>query len=175
MTRQTHFLKVIIGVLAAIFALTLPAGSARAAVDIGPMTWTPRSDWVNVKNCSALTGDPNAVGDGVTDDTAALQAALTYVQTHLAVSWLPASSPVTVYFPPGTYLISRTLAMGGIQNHGMYGVSLIGCGSKTVIQWASTAPAGPAMFAPDGTDHQRWGQQFPHGLEADQRAFCLCQ
>lgn len=154
MTRQTHFLKVIIGVLAAIFALTLPAGSARAAVDIGPMTWTPRSDWVNVKNCSALTGDPNAVGDGVTDDTAALQGVLTYVQNTLATSGSAARCPVTVYFPPGTYLLKNTLAFGGTQTRQTYGISLIGCGSNTVIRWGGAA--GPAMLAPDGTDNMRY-------------------
>jgi len=53
------------------------------AIDIGPMTWTPRADWNNVKSGAATTGGPNAVGDGVADDTAALQAVLTFVQNHM--------------------------------------------------------------------------------------------
>ena len=52
------------------------------AIDIGPMTWTPRADWVNVKSCKAITGGPDAVGDGVADDTAALQAVCTWLQNR---------------------------------------------------------------------------------------------
>ncbi len=34
--------------------LHLNAGRAPAALDIGPMSWTPRSDWINVKNPAAI-------------------------------------------------------------------------------------------------------------------------
>ena len=50
----------------------------------------------------------NAVGDGVTDDTAAIQAAITYAQTFST------SSPYTgevVYFPAGEYLVSSTITV----------------------------------------------------------------
>lgn len=144
----------LLSVFAALAALVTIAASARAAVDIGPMTWTQRSDWINVKSCHALTGGPNAAGNGVTDDTAAIQAVFNYLQNHSQDG--PAPRYMTVYFPAGTYKISSTLRLASQVQVGMVGVSLIGCGSKTIIQWASTAPIGPAMFAPNGTDYMRY-------------------
>ena len=112
-----------------------------SALDIGPMTWTPRADWVNVKSCKSITGGANAVGDGVADDTAALQGILTWVQAR--------SGRVTVYFPPGTYKISDTLKV-----HDINSTSFLGCGNKTVISWAG--PNGGAMFQPSATHHMRY-------------------
>lgn len=54
--------------------------------------------------------DFGAVGDGVHDDTAAIQAALDYNQTGGAGSNL-AKSPAVVYLPAGDYLISDTLVL----------------------------------------------------------------
>ena len=69
------------------------------------MTWTQRSDWINVKNCAATyPGTTNAVGDGVADDTAAIQSVMTYVQNNMGSN----SCPFTIYLPPGTYKISST-------------------------------------------------------------------
>ena len=116
------------------------------AVDIGPMTWTPKADWINVKNPSAipaLAGYTPAVGDGVTDDTAAIQAILTYVQIHYNYPNL------TIYFPAGTYKITSTLTISNVS-----GVSFIGCGSNTIISWAG--PLGGAMYAPNCTDSMRY-------------------
>ncbi|MGI4787476.1 MAG: carbohydrate-binding protein, partial [Janthinobacterium lividum] len=155
MKCQSHSLKVLIGIFAAILTLSLAAGSVQATVDIGPMTWTQRSDWINVKNCSAITGGPNAVGDGVTDDTAAIQSVLTYLQANNTVNNI-SPNYVTAYFPAGTYKISSTLTLSSTQYSNMDGVSLIGCGSKTIIQWSSTAPVGLAMFAPNGTTVMRY-------------------
>ena len=50
--------------------------------------------------------DFGAVGDGIADDTAGIQAAINYAAT--AVS---GSTGATVFFPTGTYLISSTIAM----------------------------------------------------------------
>jgi hypothetical protein len=55
------------------------------------------TDWFNVK-------DAGAVGDGVTDDTTQVQAALTAA----------ASSGGTVYFPPGRYRIEGALSAGTV-------------------------------------------------------------
>jgi len=162
---QAHFLKVMIGVFATLLTFAIAAGSAQA-VDIGPMTWTPRSDWINVKNCSGtIPGGINAKGDGVTDDTAAIQAVFNYLQYN-QYTGNPSAPPairnattpkyLTAYFPAGTYVISSTLRLASRQGYGMVGVSLIGCGSKTTIKWASTAPTGAAMFAPNGTDYMRY-------------------
>ncbi len=82
------------------------------AIDIGPMTWTPRADWINVKSCQAVTGGANAIGDGAADDTVALQGVLTWVQNH--------GGRATIYFPPGTYKITGTLKV-----HDVSGVSVL--------------------------------------------------
>jgi len=63
--------------------IQLSCGWAQAAIDIGPMSWTPRADWINVKNPSALpalAGYKSAIGDGVADDTAAIQAIFKYIE-----------------------------------------------------------------------------------------------
>jgi len=67
-------------------------GAANTGPDIPALNWEPRSDWLSVK-------DHGAVGDGKTDDTAALQQML---DQHC-------KSATTIYFPPGTYRITRTL------------------------------------------------------------------
>jgi hypothetical protein len=64
-------------------------------------------DMVSVK-------DFGAVGDGVTDDTAAIQAALTATQSNLGG---------TVIIPPGEYRVTSTLTAGN-------GVQLIGLGTE---------------------------------------------
>jgi hypothetical protein len=121
------------------------AGKA-PAIDIGPMTWTPRADWINVKNPSAIpafAGYKGAVGDGVADDTAAIQAIFKYIEKNNNGAYL------TVYFPAGTYKITQTLTSYHTPN-----VSLIGCGSDTKISWAGQD--GGAMFWPQGVDNMRY-------------------
>jgi hypothetical protein len=103
------------------------------ALDIGPMTWTPRSEWINVKTCSTLTGGPNAVGNGVADDTTAIQDIYNYINAHSN------GTKLTVYFPAGTYKITSTLFLGPT-----FGVNILGCGSNTTMSWAGAT--GGAMF-----------------------------
>ena len=71
------------------------------------------ADVVNVK-------DFGAVGDGVTDDTAAIQAAITFAGTLLTTS--------EVYIPSGNYRTTATLVIN--QSY----ISLIGDGSSTTIK-----------------------------------------
>ena len=140
---QNRFFR--LGLIFLIFSL---AAYSAKAIDIGPMTWTQRSDWLNVKTglcintgTVSLTGTI-AYGDGVHDDTAAIQAALTFIHNHT-------KNILTVYFPPGTYNISQTLTFpGGV------GFSLIGCGSNTIIKWVGGP--GAAMFWPSLTDYMHY-------------------
>ena len=55
--------------------------------------------------------DFGAVGDGVTDDTVAIQAAITEAETNstLNTSFGVALGPQEVYFPPGYYKVTSTL------------------------------------------------------------------
>lgn len=97
--------------------LVMGAAIAQAVVDIPTLSWTPRSDWKNVKTAYG------AKGDGSTDDTAAIQAALNTV-----------ANGVTIYFPPGTYKVSSTLV---IPNPGYRptAITLLGHGATTVLAW----------------------------------------
>jgi hypothetical protein len=71
--------------------------------------------------------DYGAAGDGLTDDTTALQAALTHARA--------------VYLPPGTYKISNTLTVG-------FGQTLCGAGQASIIK--GTSNAFDLIHVPDG-------------------------
>ena len=82
----------------------------------------PFASWTNVHTYGAT-------GNGVTDDSAALQSAL-------ADLGLPGHSPV-LYFPPGTYAVSSRLLLSG-QIH----VSIVGESPDSVrIQWKGPSHA----------------------------------
>ncbi len=83
------------------------------------------------------------MGDGVADDTAAIQAIFTYIQNHNNGAYL------TVYFPAGTYKITQTLRIDHVS-----GVSFIGCGSDTKISWAGAS--GGAMYWPSASGNLRY-------------------
>lgn len=101
--------------------------------------------FVNVK--AAAYG---AVGDGVADDTTAVQAALT-----AALGVAPASGAI-VFFPPGIYRITSLLTVGA-------GVSLMGCGAQSsAIAVDSAASNGVSFTAADATNRAR--PQFVVGL-----------
>ncbi len=117
------------------------------------------SDWVNVKTDVS----PAAVGDGVADDTEAIQKAL---------SMLEGKRPATrvVYFPPGTYRITRSLSVTHVQGGALYGH-----GRATVLLWdgasadeavksrqGATVKAGPRMFHSNG-----FGRNLYVGLTFD--------
>ena len=73
--------------------------------------------------------DFGAVGDGVHDDTAAIQRAMNH-----NVGDANAKAPSVVYFPPGTYLVSDTLVMWGFSE-------LRGCSTqRPTIALAPNAP-----------------------------------
>ena len=97
------------------------------------------SDWINVK--TDIT--PAAVGDGVADDTAALQAA--FAQLDDAKT----GAPRIFYFPPGTYRITDTLTLTKVQGGALYGH-----GGATGIVW--DGPAGGRMFHSNGFGRSIW-------------------
>ena len=79
--------------------------------------------YINVK-------DYGAVGDGVTDDTAAINDALTYAQTF--------DLGATLFFPAGEYLISSTITIPYVSGHGLGGISILGEGRYASVIFANT-------------------------------------
>lgn len=89
--------------------------------------------WVNVRAYGAL-------GDGTTDDTVAIQAAITAAGTGSAV-----------YLPPGIYVISSALSMGGGGN-----LSLIGSGYRSTTLFLKNGSNSSMITTPDD-GVQRYG------------------
>jgi hypothetical protein len=117
--------------------LLLPATLAADDPQIPRLAWTPRSDWLNVK-------DVGAAGDGQADDTAAIQKALEKI-----------GDGATLYLPPGNYRIAKTVRLTGP----LIGVSVIGHGRDTTLVW--DGEAGGKVFADDGVAYSRFvGIQF---------------
>jgi hypothetical protein len=135
MTRTSRWTALLLGLWA--------AAGAQAAADIPNLPWTPRSDWLSAKA-------DGAVGDGVADDTAALQKLLDR-----------AGDGVTLFLPPGTYRVSTTLTLRGPHT----GLTLIGCGRATRLTWAG--PAGGKMILVDGFANSRF-----RGFELDGGGSC---
>lgn len=106
----------------------------------------PFPSWANVKR------DYGAVGDGVTDDTAALQRALDELGQ-------PGKASV-LYLPAGTYKISSSLRLSWnaqIAGYGWGGIGIIGDSpSVTRITWAG--PRGGAMLIQDGGYNTRYAR-----------------
>ncbi|KAG7122852.1 Lipoyl synthase like protein [Verticillium longisporum] len=92
--------------------------------------------------------DFGAVGDGVTDDTAAINKAISFgVRCAPGVCKQETTSPATVYFPPGTYLIN-----GSIIDY--YYTQLIGDPTDLpVIKAASTFPTESTLGLIDGNQY----------------------
>ena len=116
-----------------LLASVVPAGAAtvtRPAEFVGPFP-----SWVNVKT------EFGAVGDGQTDDTAAIQRALVSVRSK--------DSPQKVlYFPAGTYRITDTIQLIRISHNEPLGMSVTGEDpERTIIRW--DGPAGGSMFLYD--------------------------
>ena len=114
-------------------ALASTAPATGAALTPGPIP-LPANFMKSVR-------DYGAMGDGVTDDTAALQAALADGRSNTATSYY--GSPKGLFFPAGTYLVHDSLVWKGCC------VTLQGAGSSTsVIRLAPSAPGFGAAATP---------------------------
>jgi Pectate lyase superfamily protein len=109
-------------VLAAFSLFVLPNSGMQAAPGAGipELNWKQRSDWINV--CAA-----GAKGDGVADDTAAIQSVLDHLSDKPKDRL---EKQHVVYFPPGRYRITRTLEI--TESTGAW---LVGNGKSTTIVW----------------------------------------
>jgi hypothetical protein len=85
--------------------------------DIPRLDWRERSDWINVRT------ETGARGDGVSDDSAAIQRALDRIG-------ITPGEPKVVYLPPGRYLLRRTLSITERN-----GAMLVGHGRDTELVW----------------------------------------
>jgi hypothetical protein len=120
----------------------LGSGAARAQTvtyfDTGEEFAGPFPSWKNVQT------DFGAKGDGVTDDTAAIQRALNAMATVLTNDWC------VLYFPAGTYRLTATLTTTPLRKaHNDYlGSNLIGADpATTVLKW--DGPADQPMLRYD--------------------------
>ena len=99
----------------------------------------PFSSWINVKT------QYGAVGDGVTDDAAAIQSALNAIGN-------PGSTVSVVYFPAGTYKIGSMLTFNGKADAAMIGEDP----ATTKILWAGSASG--TMLQINGTMYSRFNR-----------------
>ena len=135
---RLHY-KILPAFVLAFLGLCLVPPAAWAALPSLPvLNWQQRSDWVNVKTSVAH----GAVGDGVHDDTAALQAGLNLLDHGCF-------GRKTLYLPAGTYRITKTLTFGNV-----YGALIIGNGRTTRIVW--DGPRGQVMYWSNGASRSRF-------------------
>ena len=80
---------------------------------------------------SVSVKDFGAVGDGVTNDTAAVQAAFNYI----------AANPVALYVPTGSYLLSAQISVTSNKTINVYGDGV----DLTVFVWTATATGGGGL------------------------------
>ena len=95
----------------------------------------PFASWVNVKTAFG------AKGDGLTDDTAAIQKALNSIDST-------GNNPV-VWFPAGTYLLSSTLTLTHLNSFSIRGEDP----TNTILKWAG--PNGATMLQTDASTYFR--------------------
>jgi len=103
---------------------------------MGSAVAAPMSDWVNVR-------DFGAKGDGLSDDTAALQKCFDTLENGM-----------TIYFPAGTYNVSSMLTLHHKEKR-LLGVNFIGEGAdKTIFLWKG--PLYGRVFRIAGFAHSRF-------------------
>lgn len=113
--------------------------AANTAVSGGPTVRTLGSildDYLNVK-------DYGAVGDGITDDTAAIQAAIADEWARVAsLPYSPLLSRNTIYFPAGDYKVSSSILLYPY-------ITLAGEGTNRTQITLATGSSGPLLRTAD--------------------------
>ncbi len=149
---QFHVADIATGLQSEIIAVTSVSGTTwtvtRGAESTVPVAHAGGFTITQVVTAGALGDFPpvfnvmtyGATGNGTTDDTAAIQAAMN------------AAGPTggTVSFPPGNYLVSSTLlwkpAAGGLTNQAFYAPSLIGAGQGATAPRFGTYSQGATQI-----------------------------
>lgn len=145
--------------IAVLLGVLMQIGSVSAA-ELPALDWTPRPDWIDV------TAERfGAIGDGVADDTQAIQSAINACDKVGS----------TVVLPPGVYRVTRSLSLVGNvtdpKQPRRFAIQILGYGSETTIVWdgpedcvlfeVNGNPAGVYMgLTIDG--RQRLGDAFRH-------------
>src|SRR6185503_1592537 len=128
-------------VLLASAAVLLGAAARSQSSQLPELAWTERSDWINVKTDVS----PAAVGNGLANDTLA-------IQTALDAAFNGDTKGTTIYFPPGTYRITATVNLEGGTSR--FGVNLVGHGRTTSIIWDGAT--GGNMLKINGNPYGRY-------------------
>lgn len=117
-------------------------GAELVAVRNGYFSTVPRTVDAKARDVWSVK-DFGAVGDGVTNDTVAVQN---------AVSWV-GSQGGTLFFPAGSYLVTASIGAGLPSNYSTKGMKIVGSGmSSTRILWGSgSAGAGLYFYMNDQT------------------------
>jgi Pectate lyase superfamily protein len=138
MRRAFPRVAMCLGILAAAWPLC-PAGASAQAVtwyDTGEEFVGPFPSWKNVKT------DYGAKGDGVANDTTAIQKALDDLKNVSTNDWC------VLYFPAGTYRIDDTLKTVRKEHNDYLGANLVGEDpAQTTIVW--DGPADKPMLRYD--------------------------
>lgn len=110
-------------------------GRLLSASSQGGVLFDTGLEWIGLTDFYDLKGDGHATGNGVADDTAAVQASLDAMKS---------AGVRRLYAPPGTYILSDEVAIDGHQ-----GLEIYGAGYSTRFLWKG-GDEGP-MFRFAGT------------------------
>jgi hypothetical protein len=134
----------------AVFFLLFGVNAVRAVDKIPTLNWPEiPKDWANVKTGCTTIGKSGsvsaAVGDGVNDDTAAIQSCFDLISNHAT----PHSGNTTVYLPAGTYRVTKSLILFRI-----LGGLIVGQGESTRLVWGGADDG--IMLVSDGCSRTRF-------------------